>query len=71
MDFHKAFGARFLLLLPAAFCIFIILDSQDKALRLGAVLALILIEQLREWLLVGSIRELGAKDKTNKKEGAK
>jgi hypothetical protein len=49
-----------------AFCIFLLLDSQDKGVRLFALIALIILEQTREWLLISSLKSLG-KGKDNKK----
>jgi len=45
-------------LLPMAFCIFLLLASDDRMVRLAAIIALIIMEQIREWLLVSSIRPL-------------
>jgi len=55
----KTFSLRFLVLAPIAFCIFLVLESEDKMVRLAAVIGLVLLAQLREWLLVwqmGKIR---------------
>ena len=49
-------GGRLAILLPMAFCIFLLLDSQDKAMRLAALVALAILEQIREWLLVSGIK---------------
>ena len=53
-----ALGGRLVLLLPMAFCIFLLLDSQDRGLRLMALIALIVLEQAREWMLVKNISDL-------------
>ena len=66
MEIAKALGGRLILLLPMAFCIFLLLDSQDKGVRLLALIALIILEQIREWLLISSVKPLG-KEKDNKK----
>lgn len=66
MELSKALGGRLVILLPMAFCIFLLLDSQDKGVRLFALIALIILEQIREWLLISSIKSLG-KEKDNKK----
>lgn len=66
MDLPKALGGRLILLLPMAFCIFLLLDSQDKGVRLLALIALIILEQIREWLLLSSVKPAG-KEKDNKK----
>jgi hypothetical protein len=39
-----------------AFCIFLLLESQDRAIRLLAIIGLIILEQAREWLLLSTIR---------------
>ena len=56
MDAPKALGGRLLLLLPIAFCIYLLLVSQDQTVRLLAIVALIILEQIREWLLVSGIK---------------
>ena len=58
MEIAKALGGRLVILLPMAFCIFLLLESQDKGVRLFALIALIILEQIREWLLISSIREV-------------
>ena len=67
MEIAKALGGRLIILLPMAFCIFLLLESEDKGVRLFALIALILLEQIREWLLISSIKSLG-KQKDNKKK---
>jgi len=49
-------GGRLLILLPMAFCIFLLLDSQDRMVRLAALVVLTVLEQIREWLLVRGIK---------------
>ena len=44
-----------------AFCIFLVLDSQDRNVRLAAVVVLAVMEQIREWLLISSIKGLRGK----------
>ncbi|MEM2137931.1 MAG: hypothetical protein QW568_02490 [Candidatus Anstonellaceae archaeon] len=58
MDWQKSFGIRFLLLIPIAFCLFLLLDSQDRMVRLGAVVLLVILAQAREWLMAQSMRSL-------------
>ena len=58
MKVPTALAGRLLLLLPMAFCIFLILDSQDRIVRLVAVLALILLEQARQWLMISGMKAL-------------
>ena len=56
MKLTSAMGGRLVILLPMAFCIFLLLDSQDKGVRLIALIALAILEQIREWLLVSAIK---------------
>ena len=63
MKVSSAMGARLLLLLPMAFCIFLLLDSQDRTIRLIALVALIVFEQIREWALINSIKPLAKGNK--------
>jgi hypothetical protein len=63
MDLPATFAARFLILAPMAFCIFVILASEDRWFRLLAVIGLVVLEQIREYLLVSSMRELGKHNK--------
>lgn len=55
MDVPKAFGGRLILLLPIAFCIFLLLASEDRMVRLFAVIILLVLAQVREWLLLQSV----------------
>lgn len=41
-----------------AFCIFLLLDSQDRNVRLMAIIAIIILEQVREWMLVKNISDI-------------
>ena len=56
MKLGTAFAARFLIILPMAYCIFLLLASQDQYVRLLAIIALAVLEQIREWLLVSAIK---------------
>jgi len=58
MNLTTAFGGRLLILLPMAFCIFLLLASEDRLVRLMAIVVLIILEQVREWLLVNGIRSI-------------
>lgn len=67
MDTPKALGGRLILLLPMAFCIALLLVSDDRVARLFAVIALIVMEQIREWLLVSAMKPQKARQlKDNK-----
>ena len=59
LEASKVIGGRLLLLLPIAFCIFLLLDSQDRWVRMLAIVALIVLEQAREWLLLCAARASG------------
>ena len=61
MDVPKAFAGRLVLLLPAAFCIYMVLASQDSSVRLLAVIGLVIIAQVREWLLASTIKSAAAR----------
>ncbi len=65
MKVPTALFGRLVLLLPMAFCIFVLLDNQDRTLRLLALIALVILEQVREWMLINSLKGLRApaKDK--------
>jgi hypothetical protein len=58
LGWQKSFGIRFLLLIPIAFCLFVLLDNQDRNIRLAAVIGLVLLAQAREWLMAQSMRSL-------------
>jgi hypothetical protein len=66
LELSRAMGGRLVILLPMAFCIFLLLDSQDRNVRLFALIALIILEQVREWLLISSIKELGKRGDNKK-----
>lgn len=55
MKIGIALGGRLLILIPIAFCLFLLIDSPDRMVRLLAVVALIPLEQVREWLLVSGM----------------
>ncbi len=59
----KTFSMRFLILAPIAFCIFLILASEDRVVRLAAVVGLVILAQIREFALVSSMKELGKHNK--------
>lgn len=67
LDLGYSLGGRLILLLPMAFCIFLLLDSQDKGIRLAALAALAILEQIREWLLVNGMQ--GFKKAGGEKQG--
>ena len=71
MKMGTVLGGRLLILIPIAFCLFLLIDSPDKTVRLLAVVALIPLEQAREWLLVSGIDSTkgGKLAKDNKRWG--
>lgn len=60
MKLGTALSGRLLVLIPMAFCIFVLLDNQDKAARLLALLVLIVLEQFREWMLLSGVGDVRA-----------
>ena len=56
-------AGRFLLLIPMAFCIYLLFESEDKYVRLAAIIALIILEQTRQWLMFSSMRSLAKGNK--------
>jgi hypothetical protein len=55
---------RLVLLVPIALCIAVLLISNDMTVRLLAIIALIVLEQVREWLVFSQLKV--AKEPTNK-----
>jgi len=51
-DTGKILFGRMLVLLPIAVCAYFIIESQDRTVRMLAFLALVLLAQLREWMLL-------------------
>jgi hypothetical protein len=63
----KFLAFRYLVLLPMAFCIAVIIASQSQEQRLLSVIGLIILEQLRDWSLLAMGNEMNAaKSKINK-----
>jgi len=57
----KTFVLRYIILVPMAYCIYLLLASSDVNVRLMAIIALIMLEQVRDWSLLATARSL-AKD---------
>ena len=57
------FLLRYIILAPMAFCIYLLLDSQDKPVRLMAIIALIILEQARQWLMFSTMKSLASGSK--------
>jgi hypothetical protein len=47
-----------------AYCIFLILDSADRNVRLAALVVLIIMEQIRDWTLLSSMKVLAKGNKS-------
>jgi len=54
----KTFVLRYMLLVPMAFCIYLLLASNDVNVRLAAIIALIILEQIRDWSLLATARTI-------------
>ncbi|VVC01830.1 Uncharacterised protein [uncultured archaeon] len=63
LKFTTMIGSRLLLLIPMAFCLYLLFDSQDRYVRLAAIIALIVLEQSRQWLMLSSMRSLAKGNK--------
>jgi hypothetical protein len=63
LQVQKAFSIRYALLVPLAFCLFLLLDSQDRTLRLAALVGAIVLEQIRQWAMVESMKHLAKGNK--------
>ena len=59
----KPFVLRYIILVPMAFCICILLASNDVNVRLIAIIALILLEQVRDWSLLATARSIAKLNK--------
>ncbi|MFA4983053.1 MAG: hypothetical protein WC588_02430 [Candidatus Micrarchaeia archaeon] len=57
MDWQKALAGRAILLLPIAVCAFVVIDSQDRFLRLLGLLGLVVFAQAREWMLLSTAKK--------------
>ncbi len=59
----KTFVLRYIILAPMAYCIYLLLASSDVNVRLAAIIALILLEQVRDWSLMATARSLAKGNK--------
>ena len=50
----KTFVLRYIILAPMAYCIYLLLASNDANVRMVAILALIILEQIRDWSLAAA-----------------
>ena len=67
MGLAKTFLLRYALLLLIAFCLFLILESEDRNVRLAAVISLIIFEQLRDWSSASVAASLAKGNKPSRK----
>ena len=58
LGIFKTFLMRYVLLVPMAFCIYLLLASSDVNVRLAAIIALIILEQFRDWSLLATARTI-------------
>ena len=54
----KTFALRYIILVPMAYCIFLLLASSDMNVRMMAIIALIILEQFRDWSLLATARTI-------------
>ena len=54
----KTFVLRYIILAPMAYCIYLLLASSDVNVRLAAIIALIVLEQVRDWSLLATARSI-------------
>ena len=59
----KAFVLRYIILAPMAYCIYLLLASSDVNVRLAAIIALIVLEQVRDWSLLATARGIAKGNK--------
>jgi len=58
VSISKAFFLRYIILAPMAFCIYLLLASNDVTVRMAAIIALIILEQIRDWSLLATARSI-------------
>lgn len=63
MKLSSMLAGRFLLLIPMAYCLYLLLVSQEMNIRLVAIIALIVLEQARQWMMVSSMKSLAKGNK--------
>jgi len=54
----KIFMLRYIILVPIAYCIYLLLASNDSNVRLEAIIVLIILEQIRDWSLLATARSI-------------
>ena len=63
MSLSKTFLLRYIILAPMAYCIYLLLASSDVNVRLMAIIALIVLEQIRDWSLLATARAISKGNK--------
>ena len=63
LGIFKTFLLRYIILVPMAFCIYLLLASSDVNVRMMAIIALIVLEQIRDWSLLATARAIATKGK--------
>ena len=58
LGIFKTFLLRYIILAPMAFCIYLLLASNDAIVRMEAIVALIILEQIRDWSLLATARAI-------------
>lgn len=58
LSLFKTFLMRYIILAPMAYCIYLLLASNDANVRLMAIIALIVLEQVRDWSLLATARSI-------------
>ncbi len=58
MGILKTFFLRYIILAPMAYCIYLLLASNDVNVRMFAIIALIILEQIRDWSLLATARTI-------------
>jgi len=59
----KTFLLRYIILAPMAYCIYLLLASNDANVRMVAIIALIILEQIRDWSLLATARAISKGNK--------
>ena len=54
----RTFFLRYIILVPMAYCIYLLLASNDVNVRMVAIIALIILEQIRDWSLLATARAI-------------
>jgi hypothetical protein len=54
----RAFSIRYLILLPIAFCLYVLIISNDMNIRFASVVALVVLAQVRDITLLSTARGL-------------